>query len=151
MLEAIVQSDDGRTQTVQMKLIPGQAGRYEGTLVAQRTGSYEATMNIGGDSSRELIEPIAFRIVTPSVESGASWLNEKLLTEIAEQSGGKYCRLDEIGGIPEQLPVLVTRAEFNSPPEPIWDLSHLLRYLTFGLPVLLLTIEWTLRKWFKLL
>ncbi len=152
LLEAMVRSEDGRTQSVQMKLIPGQAGRYEGTYVAQRTGSYEGTIKIGGsDTDSQLIEPIAFKVVTPSAESGAFWLNEKLLTDIAEQSGGKYFRLDEIKNIPQELPVLVTRAEFNSPPEPIWDLSQLLRYLTFGLPVLLLTIEWTLRKWFKLL
>ena len=49
------------------------------------------------------------------------------------------------------LPTLVTRAEFNSPPEPIWDVNKYFRLFAFLLPVVLLSTEWALRKWFKLL
>ena len=64
--------------------------------MAQRIGSFAATIDLGGDSSDgKLIDPIPFRVVPPSAESGAFWLNEKLLTEIADQSGGKYFRLEQ--------------------------------------------------------
>lgn len=149
---AIIKSDDGRTQKVELKLLPNQEGRYEGTFVAQRTGSFEATIDLGvEEEGQKLIDPIDFRVVPPSAESGAYWLNEKLLAEIATQSGGKYFRLQQIDQVPEQLPTLVTKAEFNSPPKPLWDANQYLRWAIYILPVLLLSIEWILRKWNKLL
>lgn len=149
--KAIVRSDDGRTQTVEMKLLPNQTGRYEGTFVAQRIGNFEATIDLDSSGEEKLIDPIAFRVVPPSAESGAYWLNEKLLMEIADQSGGKYFRLEQLDQVAESLPTLVTRAEFNSPPKPLWDANKYLRWLIFVLPVALLTVEWILRKWYKLL
>jgi uncharacterized membrane protein len=150
--KAIVRAADGRSQNVEMKMLPNQEGRYEGTFVAQRIGNFEATIEMSGDNpEQKLIDPIAFRVVPPSAESGAYWLNEKLLSEIAKQSGGEYFRLEQISKLPEALPTLVTRAEFNSPPKPLWDANRVLRWLFYGLPVVLLTIEWILRKWYKLL
>jgi hypothetical protein len=149
---ALVRSADGRSQNVAMKLLPQQDGRYEGTFIAQRTGSFDAIIKLGGgEVDEKLIDPISFRVVPPSAESGAFWLNEKLLTEIAEISGGKYYRLEKIKQLPEDLPQLITRAEFNSPPEPLWDLNQIIRWFMFFLPVALLSLEWAIRKWYKLL
>jgi hypothetical protein len=150
--KAIVRAEDGRTQTVELKMLPNQEGSYEGTFVAQRIGNFEGTVSFAaGDAEGKLIDPIAFRVVPPSAESGAYWLNEKLLVEIAGQSGGKYFRLEQLASVPDALPTLVTRAEFNSPPKPLWDVNRYLRWLFYGLPVGLLSIEWILRKWYKLL
>lgn len=150
--KGVIRSDDGRTQTVDLKLLPNQEGRYEGTFVAQRIGNFEATIELSTtDVKEKVIDPIAFRVVPPSAESGAYWLNEKLLMDIAQQSGGRYFRLEQIADVPAALPTLVERAEFNSPPKPLWDGSGLLRWLVFALPVALLSIEWILRKWYKLL
>jgi hypothetical protein len=120
--------------------------------VAQRIGNFEATIDLGTETAdQKLIDPIAFRVVPPSAESGAYWLNEKLLMEIATQSGGKYFRLEQLDKVPENLPTLVTKAEFNSPLKPLWDVNQYLRWTVFFLPFLLLSIEWILRKWNKLL
>ena len=148
--KAVIRSDDGRSQTVEMKLLPNQEGRYEGTFVAQRIGNYQATIDLGS-SDEKLIDPIAFRVIPPTAESGAFWLNEKLLADIATQSGGKYFQLNQLQDVAESLPTIVTRAEFNSPPKPLWDGNKYLRWGLFLLPALLLTIEWIVRKWYKLL
>lgn len=151
-IKAVIRSGDGRSQDVTLKLLPQQEGRYEGSFVAQRTGNYVATIELGADDAEEkLIDPVSFRIVPPSAESGAYWLNEKMLMEIATLSGGKYYRLEQIETMPTDLPDLITRAEFNSPPEPLWDVSPVLRWLAFSLPVVLLSLEWMIRKWYKLL
>ena len=151
-IKAVIRSGDGRSQDVILKLLPQQEGRYEGSFVAQRTGNYVATIELGADDAEEkLIDPVSFRIVPPSAESGAYWLNEKMLMEIATLSGGHYYRLEQIETMPTDLPDLITRAEFNSPPEPLWDVSPLLRWLAFSLPVVLLSLEWMIRKWYKLL
>ena len=148
--DAKIKSDDGREQTIKLKLLPNQEGRYEGTFPASRVGAYEATVKIG-DESEKLIDPVTFRVVSPSAETGSYWLNEKLLRDIADRSGGQYFRLDSIRKLPEVLPNTVERFTFNSPPEPLWDASSTLRWLIFLVPVVLLSIEWALRKWYKLL
>lgn len=147
---AILKSDDGRIETVEMKLLPQQKGRYEGTFEAKRLGNYEATLDLGS-SDEILIDPITFRVVTPSAETNAYWLNRKLMAEIAQRSGGEYLPLDELEKLPELLPTKVTRAEFNSPPKPLWDASDFLRWTVFLIPAVLLTIEWGVRKYYKLL
>ena len=152
VLNTIVKSEDGRVQKVDMKLLPQQEGRYEAVFVAQRTGTYQATIEIpNANEDEDLIEPVSFRVVPPNAESGAWWLNEKLLTEVAERSGGKYVSLAQISELPAQLPASSRRVELNSPPKPFWDINSTLRWLTLGLPVVLLSIEWILRKAYRLL
>ena len=149
-------SEDGRDEKVELRLLPQQQGRYEGSFEARRPGNYQATIDLGPGSVAEnpeedLIEPISFRIVTPTAETGAYWLNEPLMTEIAEKSGGAYIPFDQIEKLPDLLPTKITRAEFNSPPQPLWDASRFLRWFVFLLPALLLSAEWALRKYYKLL
>ncbi len=152
VVETMVKSDDGRLQKVEMKMLPQQEGSYEAIFVAQRTGTYQATINIpDANEEDDLIEPISFRVVPPNAESGAWWLNEKLLIEIAERSGGQYVSLARISELPAQLPASSRRVELNSPPKPFWDINATLRWLALGLPVGLLSIEWILRKAYKLL
>lgn len=148
--DAMIKSEDGREQSIKLKLLPNQEGRYEGTFSATRIGAYSATVKIG-DGTEKLIDPVTFRVVSPSAETGSYWLNEKLLRDIADRSGGQYFRLDSIQKLPEVLPNTVERFTFNSPPEPLWDASQKLRWLIFFLPVVLLSVEWALRKWYKLL
>ena len=150
-LLAIVSDDQRRQQKVNLQLIPGQPGQYEGSFAATRTGSFEVTLDVPSGAGEQLIETATLRVVPPSAEANAYWLNEKLLREIAEQSGGKYFRLTDLQQLPAALPTLETRAEFNSPPRPVWDLNRLTRYLALLLPVALLGFEWAVRKWFKLL
>jgi hypothetical protein len=149
-ITAVISSGDGRVQKIVLQQVPQQEGRYEGSFVAQRTGNYVATLDLGS-GEENVIDPIPFRIVTPSAETESFWLNEKLLKEIANASGGKYYRLEELLTVPADLPVISTRAEFNGPPEPLWDANPTLRWLTLLLPALLLTVEWGIRKWKKLL
>ncbi len=149
---AKITNQNGRIQNVEMQLLPGDSGQYEGNVIASRTGSFQATINLGddGDSTR-LIEPVSWRVVPPKVESNAFWLNEKLLQEIADKSGGKYFRVSEISQLPEILPRRVQRVAFKSPAKPLWDWNRYFRYFAFLLPVILLTAEWGLRKWYKLM
>ncbi|MEL7497462.1 MAG: VWA domain-containing protein [Planctomycetota bacterium] len=146
----VVSQDDNLTYTATLKLVPNSEGRYEGSFDAQRLGSYEASIKAVGEEA-ESIGSSKFRIVPPSAEANAFWLNEKLLMEIAKQSGGEYLPLHQIDQLPEKLPVMITRAEFNSPPKPLWDAANMLRWMAYLLPVILLTCEWILRKWYKLL
>jgi hypothetical protein len=87
----------------------------------------------------------------PSAESRAWWLDENRLREIATASGGEYLALEDIGQLPDLIPVNETTSEYTSPPRPLWDMNDRIRFLTFLLPFLLLTVEWAVRKKYKLL
>ena len=146
-----ITNQDGRSQQMEMQLLPGNSGQYEGNVIASRTGIFQATIDFGEQSGDELIEPITYRVVPPKVESNAFWLNEKLLKEVAEKSGGQYFRLDEIEKLPEVLPKRVQRVSFKSPARPLWDWNQYFRMAAFLLPVILLSAEWAIRKWYKLM
>ena len=149
---AKITNQDGRVQNVEMQLLPGGNGQYEGNVIASRTGIFQATIALEtGAEAEKLIEPITYRVVAPKVESSAFWLNEKLLREIADKSGGKYFRLDELDQLPEALPKRVQRVAFKSPARPLWDWNKYFRFFAFLLPVVLLSAEWAIRKWYKLL
>ncbi len=149
-INAIVRDEEGRTQRVRLKQVPGRVGKYTGTLNATRIGSFEANFEIEGAAPNQL-EPATFRVTPPRAEVTATWLNERLLRDLAEQSGGAYLHLSQLDQLAAKLPQLETRAEFNSPPQPAWDLNRWSRGLAFLFPVLLLCLEWALRKWYKLL
>lgn len=150
-ISASISSQNGRIQNVEMQLLPGDSGQYEGSIIASRTGVFEATIKLDGNDSERLIEPISYRVVPPRVESNAFWLNEKILEDIAVESGGRYIRLNEIDDLPALLPRRIQRVAFKSPAKPLWDWNRYFRYLAFLLPVVLLTAEWAVRKWYKLL
>lgn len=152
MVPVAVRDADGRTQKLNLQPVPGKPGEYEGSVLASRTGSFTADFDLPGlQGETSLLDGAAWRVVPPSAETGADWLDEQMLRDIATLSGGAYLRLDEIERLPELLPRLETRAEFNSPAQPAWDLNRLTRFAAFLLPLLLLCAEWGIRKWHRLL
>ncbi len=150
-IPAVVRDEDGRTQNISLKLLPGQAGEYESEVVAYKTGVFQVIVNLPGADDESGIEPVTWRVKPPSAESRAYWLNEKLLREIATASGGQYLTIDQLGQLADLVPRLDTTSEYSSPPKPIWDMNARIRFLTFLLPFLLLTVEWAVRKKYKLL
>ncbi len=150
-IPSVVRDDEGRTQHVSLKLLPGQSGEYEARFVAHKTGAFQVVVNLPGADTESGIEPVSYRVQAPGIESRAYWLNEKLLREIAEASGGKYLSLAQLDQLEELVPRLDTTTEYSSPPKPLWDMNRRIRFLTFLLPFLLLTIEWAVRKKYKLL
>ena len=149
--QVMVRGDNGLSKEVTLKLLPNSPGSYEGSFDAARTGNYEAVLKITGETDENLIAPIDFRVIPPSAEASADWMHEKLLRQIAQESGGKYLALSDLKSLPEMIPDAIERVDFNSPPQPLWDCSNFLRWSFYLLPVILLSAEWILRKWFKLL
>ena len=148
---ATVRGEDNLTQSVELRLLPGQEGAYEGSFVAQRTGSFTVDVSLPGTTEQDLVEPVTFSVIPPIAETNAPWRNDKLLQDIATASGGKVYQLYELESMIHDLPRINAKTEISSPPEPLWDLNQRTLFIAFGLPVLLLTVEWALRKRFRLL
>ncbi len=133
------------------KKLAGQDGDYQLNRTAAQVGQYELTLDLPGARDENAVEPVTFRVNAPSVETKAFWLNETLLREIANASGGRYYQLDSVDELPHDLAAEEELVEWRSRPEPLWDINPWTRFIFFSFPVLLLAVEWALRKGFKLL
>lgn len=156
-LTAQVITAEGVTLPLELKKVPGQAGEYQGVFAPQSVGQFSLTMVLPDRSddlvklSDPLVQPASFRVRSPSLEAATYWLNERLLRQIAEISGGRYFTLDQWNEVAEIVPEKVSETQYESRPEPLWDQTQGLRWSFFLLPALLLTLEWSLRKKAKLL
>ncbi len=150
-LAAQVISDEGRVRDIELKLLPGQPGQYEAAFKAFNTGDFRVKVDLPGTDANTEVEEVRYVVKPPSVESRGYWLNEKQLRDIADASGGKYFTLDQLDQLHEHIPQLESTSSYSTPPKPLWEVSKRIRWIVFLLPVVLLTIEWAIRKKTKLL
>ena len=69
------------------------------------------------------------------------------LRTLAEQSfGGRYFEVDEASTMPDLIPDLHEEIPIRSRPTTLWDNG-----MTLALLLTLLSIEWAIRKWNRLL
>lgn len=146
-VEATLRAGDGEVSTVVFRKRPGPPGQYETTLTARETGIHEISLTLGDSGSdQNSVIKASFRVEIPSVEADPVWLNEKLLRETADASGGKYYNVNQLAALADDIPDATEEIEVPGKPEPLWDLRGVL--LVF---VVLLSVEWAVRKGFKLL
>ena len=73
---------------------------------------------------------------------------------IAKESGGEYFSIDNLDQLPDVIPSQDRTIPQLTSPEPIWGMPEVRReflLICFFLPFVLLTIEWALRKAYRLL
>jgi uncharacterized membrane protein len=140
-----VTSDDGVTQQVQMSPSGQGDGRYTASVDAASTGLYRVSMSAkaGNKDVGEL--QTHFRRDDGVVEHFRTQQNRPLLQRIADSTGGRYWRLDQLGDLPEAMKYskagIVERQTLE-----LWNLP------AFFLLLLLLKMgEWLLRLRWKTL
>lgn len=122
-------------------------GWYEGRFVPPRTGSCELTLPIPESDSPDDVARREIQIIRPNLEIVDPRMNRSALVGMAELSdGGQYYEIDEAHRIPEAIPDRHESTTIRSRPTPLWDETWLLVAL-----VVLLSAEWALRKYFRLL
>jgi hypothetical protein len=145
-VEAQLQVEGEAPQTVQLLLLPNQPGAYEAAFIPRKTGQHKLTVRIPGSASEDGAIEAPFQVELPSVETSQVWLNEPLLRDLADLSGGKYLTINQVGDLAAAVPDKTETVEIRSPPVPLWDKDWVLYTL-----VALLAIEWAVRKRNKLL
>lgn len=123
---------------VHLRTVPGQSGMYRGEFSAGEPGQYR--LALGGEE----VATLDFAVRADDREFTRAGLNESLLQDLAEQTGGAYFPLDRL----TELPAAVTKrsAELRSVKEvDLWSSP-----LAFVILILLLTSEWILRKFSEL-
>jgi len=140
-----VTGDDGATKQVQMTASGQGDGRYTAAIDAETTGLYRVTMNARRGNTDVGSLETHFRRNDGVVENFGTQQNRPLLQRIADSTGGRYWRLDQLGDLPEAMKYskagIVERQTLD-----LWNLPAL-----FLLLLLLKLGEWLLRLRWKTL
>lgn len=123
-------------------------GWFEGRFVPRRTGNYHIELRMPGrsgedplDISREIL------VARPNIEVLRPQMDRAQLITLAQQSeGGRYFEVDEVAELPGLIPDLHEEISIRSRPSTLWDDWKVLTLL-----LTLLTLEWGVRKWNRML
>ncbi|QDU96453.1 vWA domain-containing protein [Lignipirellula cremea] len=156
---ATVTTDGSRLERFTLRPIPDQPGRYQAMIPAMQTGVHTVRIELPDDLAGEDSEGVeeaagpaseqvetTFTVELPGLETNAVWLNRPLLEEIADVSGGAYYQLDQLQELAAEIPDATEKIAVPGKPLGLWN-----NWLTLALAAVLLTAEWGVRKWNKLL
>ncbi len=135
------------TQEIELRATGKQPGRYAGEYKPRDLGTYSLAIGPQGLGVEKDRATAQFKVVFPNREFEQPSLDRDTLETVAERSGGVFLPIFDIDKLPEQVQrrgeatsTMITR-EYD-----LWD-SPLL-YLLF---TALITLEWVIRKRFRLL
>ena len=139
--DALVWKEGKVVSSISLKPDADVPGIYRGQISGLEDGAYEVSIQASG-YSESVLKPRGQFVVLPAEtgELDETIANESLLKQMAEQSGGVYLREEEIDQLPELLSPLSSGRVIESETL-LWQ-----SYWWFTPIVLLLTIEWFLRK-----
>jgi hypothetical protein len=123
-------------------------GWFEGHFVPDRTGSYRISLRMARATPGDPLEIVReIRVTRPNIEILRPQMDRAELMTLAGQShGGRYLEVDEAGELPGLIPDLHAEIPIRSRPTMLWDNWKMLTLL-----LVLLSVEWGVRKWNRLL
>lgn len=132
-------SENAPGETVTFLPVPGSEGEYSTTLSNDRRGNYHLTI----EDTENLKDPLEldYRVsLPPDHELSPGNLNIQALTDLAERSGGKFYREEDLHHLASDIKPV--RVEFQRRHEDLlWGEIEIVL-----LVVLLFSMEWLLRK-----
>jgi hypothetical protein len=122
-------------------------GWFEGRFVPDRVGTYRIRLTLPGGAGGPLEVSRDVIVTRPNLEIVDPQMKKADLILLAEQShGGRYWEIDEVRDLPAAIEDLHEEIPIRSRPTTLWDNGKVLALL-----VLLLCVEWAVRKWNRLL
>jgi hypothetical protein len=109
---------------------------YKGEFIAPAPGNYKFFVDKPGEPDVKL----DFAVAEPTVEFGETAMNEPLLREIAQISGGGFFREEDIDKLPQAISLKTDRVGWPVEVE-LWSTKFF-----FLLVLSVVTAEWILRK-----
>lgn len=131
----------GQAQTpleVELEPVPNSPGLYSGTHLAKEDGTFTLkTLALHKDMSNV----VQFDVKTTSLEQRETDMQANVARQMAELSGGRTCRLSELGALPAALHHDEPLTQSIHRERDLWDLP-----LFFVALVLFTGIEWAMRR-----
>ena len=139
-VRVIITDENGRKRELPLEQVLGRDGLYTARFIPPRHGEYRVTLvgTLGGKSLGE--QSGFFEVAESYAEFTNPELNAQLLQTLANTSGGRYYTLEDASQMVNHIP-LVESATSRLVDEEVWDMP-----LIFGCVILLLGLEWFLRK-----
>ncbi len=128
----------GPEREVPLRAVPEQPGMYRGDFVALEPGTHRFAVKNDPGTVLEL------SVTEPKFETGETAMNEVLLKQMAEASGGAYFREENLWQFPKAISAKAERIQGTLDGE-LWSSP-----LAFILLLTVATIEWALRKRWQL-
>ncbi len=143
-VEVFIDVEGLETRQVELKALPGTPGHFEGEFLPPTQGSYVCRAASPGEAETEVG---SFEVRMPRREFADPRMDEVTLKALAEGAapGGAFLRIDELADLPDRVQ---SRDEdiFTETEIVLWDSWRLLLFFT-----LLITLEWGLRRWCRML
>ncbi len=128
-----------RTSRVTLRRLPGVSGDYTAAVPFNRTGKFTLSVDNGGNPGS-----VEYRVtLPPDHELSAGGMMEDELRALAEQSGGRFYREEDLHRMPSQI-------ERKTVPVTVRDETVLWNVWSLVWVVGLLSLEWFLRKFSSL-
>jgi hypothetical protein len=124
----------GTKQDITLRAVPEQPGMYHGDFVALAPGLHQFSV----ESDPQTV--IQFNVKEPQFEIGETAMNEVLLKQMAEVSGGAFFREENLYKLPETIQGKAERVESTVDSE-LWSSPFY-----FLLILAVSSVEWMLRK-----
>ncbi len=136
-----VEGADGRPQEIMAIRNPARPEYYEATTEARELGEHHVSLI----DREEEVASVVYRVVVPQLEYSDPRMDRARLQQIAQLSGGKYHDVTDAADVADDVEALEREVPISADREPLWDQRWVL-----ALFALLLTVEWILRKVFRL-
>jgi uncharacterized membrane protein len=142
VVEAHILGPDGLSARVPLAPVSGSPGRYQADWNAPRPGDYLTELTAQRQAAGAALgrDVLSFRRVDGAAENFHTPQNREMLTRIAQLTGGRYWRPDELSGLADQISYSPAGITTHGTRE-LWDMPALL--------LLILTLagtEWLLRR-----
>ena len=139
--DVVIERPDGQQEKLELKLLEGKPGQYEGRLKPTRVGIYKVSIDPGAAGGEGEVAPRIFEVKFPSIELEEPRMDEPGLRRLAEASGGRFLRLDELPKVPDEVETIRELIPVAASERELWDNQYVLA--AFGV---LLILEWIGRK-----
>ena len=134
-----INTKTGESETIVLKAVANKPGRFQASFRAAHTGAFQLTAMKGDPMAKEKVQSKLIRIELPKAESVRTEADRAALETLASKPEN-FLEIQDIGRLATLIPPDRKTAVRKVPWE-LWDSN-----LTLLLIVLLLTIEWILRK-----
>jgi uncharacterized membrane protein len=134
----------GDPEEVRLTVVPGPVGHYGGTLQPKLAGRYEIVVESRVGQLTVSAEKLVIEVGRPNLEFEKLDMDEKTLSRIASDSGGRYRHISVAASLIEQL----DRTQQQKKVLTEWRLYHPPWF--WMLFVVVLTVEWVLRRRYQL-
>jgi hypothetical protein len=134
-------------EPIRFEKAPDDPSLLTTSFPAQQAGAYSLRVVpvSGADvGSAVRVSTTTFRVEPPKREVDEPSLNRSLLTELARITGGRVFDLAEVGGLDDSIALREVTRTLETRDE-LWDAP-----LLYAIIILSLTVEWVLRKRFRL-